>query len=197
MDLEDSSAQFSQKLQEIILGAHLYRSPYAKTVGNPREMAETIIQEACMKTTAISSTLSLAPGLLNYATIVPEIFLIYRIKAHLVKDIAALYGKEHLTSKEVILYCMFKNRKESVLKQFIFSSGSKLLIRPMTIRFMEEILEQLGFEIKRKSLKKLIYRWIPIVGSLTTGLFSFLDTRYVGVTACRVFEKEIRAELAK
>ncbi|MCE9501260.1 MAG: hypothetical protein K8R21_12305 [Leptospira sp.] len=118
MGIETSFADiFSKNYVTMIVGLDDYHSPYAKTVGDPSEIIESLIQSAALKSAAVSATLSLPPGPFGWISVIPELFLIYRIQGHLIKDVATLYGKEVKLTKELLLYCMFKHGGSHIFRR--------------------------------------------------------------------------------
>ncbi|MCZ8343160.1 MAG: EcsC family protein [Leptospira sp.] len=191
--LKSHSGSFLEGLIDLFSGLEEYRSPYAPTVQPPTEVVDQLIQNASFKTGLVSATCSLPPGPLGILTILPELLFIYRIQGQLVKDIAAIYGKEVQVTRELLLYCMFKHGGAQVFRKMIEETSLKILIRPTTVRTFQTILERLGLIISRSILRKQFSRWIPLAGAVFTGTFAYYDTKRVGKTAMVLFSKEIES----
>jgi hypothetical protein len=183
--------EFAERILSLVTDIDDYKSPYAKAVGDPSAIVEVITEDACYKTFAISAGLSIPPGFLGILSILPELFMIYRIQARLVKDIATLYGKEASLSAELLFYCLFKQTGIHILRNFIQETGAKILIRPSTLRMMEKLAEKIGFEVTRSTLKKSIFRFLPFVGAIFSGGLSYYDTKKIGESSSALFSKEI------
>lgn len=84
---------FSERFLSLLTDLRNYRSPFGKTVGDPSDLIQECIQKASIRTGVISFGLSIPKRNFGYLTLLPEMILFYRIQGHLVKDIAALYGK--------------------------------------------------------------------------------------------------------
>lgn len=182
---------FTQRAFDLITGIEAYSSPYAETVGDPTEIAKELAQSAAIKTAAISAGLSLPTGVFSIFTILPELFMVYRIQGHLIKDIASLYGKEALVTKELLIYCMFKQTSLHLVERLLEDAGTKIFIRPATIRFVESLLEKLGMNLSKKLIRTQLLKWLPLLGAALTGGLTYLDTKYVAATASGLFAKEI------
>jgi len=180
-----------EELLELFSGFESYRSPYAPTVQPPEEVVESLIQNACFKSSLVSATCSLPPGPLGILSILPELILLYRIQGHLVLDIAALHGKEAQVTKDLLLYCLFKHGSAHLFRKIIEESSFRVLVRPTTMKFFQTLLEKIGLMISRTIIRKQFARWVPILGAVFTGGFAFYDTRKVGYTAHDLFQKEL------
>lgn len=185
---------FTERAFDLITGIEAYQSPYAETIGDPEEIAKELTLSAAIKTAGISAGLSLPVGILSIFTILPELFMIYRIQGHLVKDIASLYGKEALVTKELLIYCMFKQTSLHLVERLLEDAGTKVIIRPTTIRFVESLLEKIGIHLSKNLIRKQLLKWLPLLGAALTGGLTFLDTQYVAATASGLFAKEIVVE---
>ncbi|PJZ67025.1 hypothetical protein EHQ27_13380 [Leptospira wolffii] len=182
----------SDQVLDLLSGLHSYRSPYAKTIGEPSDFIHELTQKASLQTAGASALLSLPSGRLGAATLAPELVLILRIQGKLVKDIAALYGKEQQVTPELMAYCLFQERS-SFFRNFLKEAGARILVRPVTWN----LLRQLAFQIARSFHKgkkveapkrKL---WIPILGSLLSGGLSYTDTKKIAYRTKDLFSKDI------
>ena len=185
---------FTERVFDLITGIEAYHSPYAETVGDPLEIAEELTKSAALKTAGISAGLSLPTGLFSIFTILPELFMVYRIQGHLIKDIASLYGKEALVSKGLLIYCMFKQTSLHLVERLLEDVGTMIIIRPTTIRFVESILQKIGLNLSKKLIRSQLLKWLPLLGAALTGGLTYLDTKYVSATAVGIFGKDILVE---
>ncbi|MBP7283719.1 MAG: hypothetical protein KBA66_19180 [Leptospiraceae bacterium] len=185
---------FTEHVFDLITGIEGYQSPYAETIGDPAIIAEELTQSAALKTAGISAGLSLPTGVFSIFTILPELFMVYRIQGHLIKDIASLYGKEALVTKELLIYCMFKQTSLHLVERLLEDVGTKIIIRPTTIRFIESILQKIGLNLSKNLIRKQMLKWLPLLGAALTGGFTYLDTKYIAATATGLFAKDILVE---
>ncbi|PJZ77936.1 hypothetical protein [Leptospira neocaledonica] len=182
----------SDQILNLLSGLHSYRSPYAKTIGSPNELIQELTQKSSLQTGAASAALALPQGRLGLVTLAPEIILVLRLQGKLVKDIAALYGKEHQVTSELMAYCLFKD-KTSFFRNVLKDAGARVLIRPMAWNLLQEATYQIakGLIKGKKFSRPKNGFWLPIFGSLLSGGYSFLETRNVASRAQKLFSKDI------
>src|SRR6185295_9231040 len=60
---------------------------------NPAEAAERIAREAARNAALVSASLALPPGPLGMLTVLPDLYLIWKIQRQLVADIFAIHGR--------------------------------------------------------------------------------------------------------
>ncbi|TGK03020.1 hypothetical protein EHQ53_06045 [Leptospira langatensis] len=182
----------SDQILNLLSGLNSYRSPYAKTIGSPSHFVEELTQKASLQTGAASAVLALPPGKLGALTLAPEAVLVLRIQGKLIKDIAALYGKEHQVNPELLAYCLFQD-KTSFFGNFLKDLGARVLIRPVTWTILEEATFQIakGFFRGRKLQRPKKRFWLPLFGSLLSGGYSFFETRQIATRAQKLFSKDI------
>ena len=183
--------KFTQKAFELITGLETYQSPYAETISSPEELVSSLTETAAIKTASISAGLSLPGGFFSLITILPELFIVYRIQGHLIKDIASVYGKEAYVTKELLIYCMFKQTSLHLVERIIEDLGTKIIIRPTTLKVMESLLQKIGIHLSKSFIKSKLLKWLPLLGAVLTGGLTYLDTKYVASTAVGMFSKEI------
>ncbi|MDF3820700.1 hypothetical protein P3G55_12355 [Leptospira sp. 96542] len=184
---------FLEGLIELFAGLDDYRSPYAPTIQPPGDLIRELTKNASYKSGLVSATCSLPPGPLGILSILPELLFIYKIQGQLVKDIAALHGKEIHVTRELLLYCLFKHGGAQVFRKIIEETSLKVLIRPTTVRVFQSALERIGVFISKSIIQKQFVRWVPLGGAVVTGTFAYFDTKRVGKTAEELFSKEIES----
>jgi hypothetical protein len=186
------SDRFTDRLFEFLTGIEAYESPYAETVSSPEDMIENLTNSAALKTASLSAALSLPVGIFSIVTILPELFLIYRIQGQLIKDIASLYGKEAFVTKELLIYCMFKQTSLHLVERIIEDIGTKIIIRPSTLKFLESLLQKIGIQVSKKIFKGSVLKFLPVFGAILTGGLTYLDTKYISSTAVGMFSKDMQ-----
>ncbi len=185
---------FSERAFQLFTGLESYQSPYAESISNPEELVKDLTESAALKAAGISAGLSLPGGFVSLITILPELFLVYRIQGQLVKDIASLYGKETFVNRELLIYCMFKQTGIQFMERLVEDIGTKIIIRPSTLKFLENVLQKIGIQISKRLMKNSLLKWLPIVGAVLTGGLTYLDTKYVSSTAVGMFSKKIEMQ---
>lgn len=187
--------EFLERMFEFLSGIDSYESPYANYTSLDDEdrlrIAKDLTNQSALRAGTISASFSLPGGPIGFLTLIPEVFMIFRIQGNLVKDIASLYGKEAQLTKELLMFSMFKHGGAHLFRKFIEETGVRVLIRPTTVRAFQGLLQKLGLTISRKILKKNLARWVPFAGAAITGSFAYFDTKTVGQNALDLFSKEI------
>lgn len=183
---------FSEKFLSLLTDLRGYRSPFGKTVGNPSELIQECIQKASIRAGAIGLGLSISKRHFGYLTLLPEMILFYRIQGHLVKDIAALYGKESQVSPEIMSYCIFPDKNHALIRSIVRDVGTRVLVRPATLEIFHSIGFHLGWKLfQRNGNFSSRFSWLPYIGSVLNGGISFLDTKTTGRRARDLFQKEL------
>ncbi|MCB1141336.1 MAG: hypothetical protein H7A24_14420 [Leptospiraceae bacterium] len=182
---------FSDQILDLLIDLDSYQSPYAKAVGDLEEIITPLVRSYCMKSVAISSVSSILPGLIGGLAVVPEAILLIKLQSRLVKDIAILYGKEKYLTKEIILYCLFKQSRIDLFEKTVKMTGTRMMFRSFSLDVLQILLKKIGFETEKRGIFKYSKRAASLIGSVLGGAVSYADTRIVGTTAKIVFSKEI------
>jgi hypothetical protein len=72
--------------------------------------------------------------------------------------------------------------------------GESVLVRRPTLRILQNIAGKVGMRVTQKLLGKGIARWLPFIGALGVGTYTYYETGQVGQTAIELFEKPIEVE---
>ena len=185
------------ELTEFLLDLENYKSPYAPAVGDTSEIIIPLIRKYSLQSSALSSTLGVIPGVSGLVTVIPEIILLLKLQSRMIKDIAILHGKENLLTKELLLYCLFKDSEIEVFQTSIRMTVSRIFIRPISLSllhtFFIRVIQLKSNHFKRKKSSFLI----SFISGLSNGVLSFIDTQMVGTTANLIFLSEIQLEPSK
>lgn len=158
---------------------------------NPRQRAAEIIRLASIKASLSSATCAAIPGPLGFATILPDLLNVWNIQRQMVADVAAVYGKSAILTREMMLFCLFRYGAGVALRDMVVRIGNRLLVRETTLQAFQRILTKVGVKVTQKALSSAISRWVPIVGSAGMGAYSFYDTKRVGRTAMESFALDV------
>ncbi|TGK21243.1 hypothetical protein EHO61_05210 [Leptospira fluminis] len=185
-------SEVSERILSLLTGLNSYRSPYAKTIGEPSDFIDGLTQKASIQSALASGALSLPTGAFGAITLAPETFLVLRIQGKLIKDIAALYGKESQVTEELMAYCLFNDRT-SIFRNILREVGSRILIRPATWELMRQGILRVAKSLRNSSSSGGKKRgiWISLLGSALSGGLSYSETKKVAHRAQSVFSKEI------
>ena len=184
----DVSSPLTEALQRLIGQIPLSRELASS---DPERRALAIGKFASMKAAAISGGLALPPGPAGLMTIVPDLYLIWRLQGQMVSDIAAAYGKTAFLTREGLVYCLFKHGSAQLLREFVVRSGQKMLLRRATLEALQSALRIVGVHLSERLASRAAARWVPLLGSVGVGAFAWHDTARIARTAVEVFESDL------
>jgi uncharacterized protein (DUF697 family) len=189
--MNNSSATFSEKISDLISSIDTYASPYAMSVSPPDDLIRHITRKTAIRCASLAGAFYLFPGKMNYALILPELLLIYRLQAQMIIDIAALYGKDNPIDKTLLFYCLFQGSNSDLLKHLIKDTGKRVIVRPVSIKMVEAFIQQLSKSFFKKSFSRYFSVLLPLLGFTLSGSLNYLYTTRIGEVASQVFSKEI------
>lgn len=183
------------KIQKLLLDL-VSKIPYSneKSCTNPLERAQEIGQRAALRAAATSGTLALPPGPLGMSTILLDLLAIWKIQKQMVADIAATHGKTAALTPEMMVFCLFKHGAAMLVRDIVVRVGERLIVRRVALRALQQALQKIGFRITQRVIGQTISRYIPFVGALAIGSYSYYDTSQVAKTAIETFSREIDIE---
>jgi hypothetical protein len=158
---------------------------------SPRERSRKLGRKACLKAAGVSGSLAIPPGPVGMLTVLPDLYVIWKIQRQLVADIASCYGKTAQLNKEQMLYCLFKHATGQMLREFIVRVGERVLVKRVSLRVMQRILRRIGIVVTQRITGRAISRWLPIVGALGIAAYAFYDTAQVVNNSISLFESQI------
>lgn len=189
----DKKNQITQSLTGLL--TQVPSSSYLKSA-TPVLEARKIIEKSAWMTGGVSGALAIPVGPLGMVTVVPDLVAVWRIQAQMVADIAAVYGKTSVLSREVLVYCLFEQGAESLFRDVIVRAGDRIVLRRTSTRVFENIIEKLGIRFSKRFLGRSVARWIPIAGAMAVGWYSRHDTQRVGYTTMDFFSQKISQDSA-
>jgi hypothetical protein len=187
-----SSAKDSNAVTKALLTlmSHIPDSEELATA-DPQKRAQFIARTTAVKAAGISGALSLPPGPLGLATLLPDLLAIWRLQQAMVADIAAVYGKSAFLKKETMLYCLFKHGGAALMRDLVVRAGERYLIHQTALKTIQQILQKVGVRVTQKVIGKSIARWVPVLGALGVGAYAYYDTTQVAATAIELFSKDL------
>ena len=175
-------------LQDFLLDIPTSRLSKSET---PEADAKKLVDEASLKSGAISGLLAIPPGPLGVFTIIPDLISIWKIQAQLVADISALYGKTAFLTKETMAFCLFKHGGMHLFKDIVIRAGERFLVKRTSLRVFQKVISLIGIKITQRVISKTISRWVPIIGAVFVGFYSSLDTKEIGKNAIELMKSEL------
>jgi uncharacterized protein (DUF697 family) len=190
-DLREGAKRIAAVLMDVV--ATIPESMEVEAL-DPKTRSALIVGNASLRAAAVSGGLALPPGPLGMLTIVPDLVVIWRIQAQMVADIAAIYGKTAVLTKEQMIYCLFRHAASQVVRDLVVRVGQRILIRRVSLRIIQSVLSRIGVRVLQRSVAKSISRWLPLIGPIGVGAYAYWDTSKVGETALDLFSREITVE---
>jgi hypothetical protein len=166
---------------------------HLEAAGDPGQMAERIAREAARNAALVSASLALPPGPLGMLTVLPDLFLIWKIQRQLVADIFALHGRSVELTRTHMLYCLFRHMASQVLRDIVVRAGERAIVRGLSSHALKSALGSLGVTLTRRIAGTSASRWVPLAGAAAVGAYAYWDTLQVGRTACSVLAATSRS----
>jgi hypothetical protein len=160
----------------------------------PHARAQQIAEVASWRAAGVAGGLAIVPGPVGLLTIVPALGEIWRIQRQMVADIAACYGQTASLTPTVMVYCLFRHGAATVFKETVVQLGGRLLVRQGSLQIVQRLIERVSINVTQRVIGQAISRWLPLVGSVAIGAYTYRDTKKVAASAIDAFEKEIEAE---
>ncbi len=186
-----AEAQVTGVLMDVIVSIPDSKEPLSST---PEARSAAIIKKACTTTAGISGGAALVPGPLGLLTILPDMYAIWRLQAHLVADIAAVYGKSGTLGKEQMIWCLFKHSAAHVAGDFVVQVGERYIVHPRSLQWLQKAVGLLGIKVAQRVLGKSVARYLPVLGAAAVARYAYSDTKKVGLAAASLFSREIVIE---
>lgn len=160
----------------------------------PATRSREVAKSAAMKTAAIAGTLSLPPGFIGWATIAPEMYAVWKQQAQMVSDIAGVYGRTELLSREQMLYCLFGHTAAGAFRDLVLRAGERYLIRRAPVSALYAVVNKIAIRIAQRTVSRAVTRWIPLVGAIGVAGYIYVDTGKVADTAIALFQADVQIE---
>ncbi len=145
-----------------------------KALEHPAARAHAIGRAAARRASMLSGSLALPPGILGWATVLPELVGVWKLQAQMVADIAAVYGRQKTLGRQEMLYCLFKHVSAQLFRDVAVRVTERALLRQATSRLMA----------------KGAARFVPLLGAVGVGAYAYFDTLQVAKTAAALFAKD-------
>ncbi|MEO8849981.1 MAG: hypothetical protein ABI440_15305, partial [Casimicrobiaceae bacterium] len=91
--------------------------------GDVEPSATAIARSAARRAALLSGSLALPPGPLGMATVMPDLYLIWKIQRQMVADLFALQGRSADLTRTHMLYCLFRHAASHVVRDVAVRAG--------------------------------------------------------------------------
>ena len=168
-----------------------------RALDDPQARVAEIVRAAKTKAALASGSLALPPGPLGWATVLPEIYAVWKIQAQMVSDLAALHGRKSQLSREQMLYCLFRHTGAQLFRDLVMRVGERYLVRRLPVRSLYAVVNKIGIRLTQRSIGRAVSRFVPVLGAAGVAGYSWYDTRQVARTAIELFTRDIEVEPVK
>jgi hypothetical protein len=131
----------------------------------------------------VSAALALPPGPIGVLTVLPDLFVIWKIQRQLVADIFALHGRTVELTRTHMLYCLFRHMASHVVRDVVVRAGERAVVRQLSSQALKSMLGSLGLTVTRRLAGTSASRWVPLAGAAAVGAYAYWDTLQVARTA--------------
>ncbi len=163
-------------------------SPRARLRGDAPATAEDIMRSAARKAAMLSGSLALPPGPIGMLTVLPDLFLIWKIQRQMVADLFGLYDRTAELTRTHMLYCLFRHAASLVLRDVAVRTGQRWVVTQMSVGVMRSTLGSLGMIVTQRAAGNAAGRWIPAIGAAAVASYAYWDTLQVAKTARKLLE---------
>ncbi len=148
--------------------------------------AEGIAHAAARRAALLSGSLALPPGPLGMATVLPDLYMIWKIQRQMVADLFALHGRSAELTRTHMLYCLFRHAASHVVRDVAVRAGQRLVIQQMSTGALRSSLGALGLAITQRAAGNAAGRWVPVLGAAAVASYAYWDTLQVAKSARRL-----------
>jgi len=160
--------------------------PRVEVSADPGAAADEVARSAARNAAMLSGSLALPPGPLGMLTVLPDLYLIWKIQRQMVADIFALHGRTAELTATHMLYCLFRHMASHVLRDVAVRAGERAIVRQLSSTALGNVLGNLGATLTQRVVGTSASRWIPLAGAAAVGAYAYWDTLQVAKTARRV-----------
>lgn len=179
----DPAREVTGILERVISEVPHARTLRAADAGTAAAMAEEIARTTAKKAALLSSSLSLPPGPAGMLTVLPDLYLIWRLQRQMVSDIFGLYGRSAELTRVHMLYCLFRHLASQVARDFVVRTGERLIVQRLSSGALSKALTALGSRLTQRVTGGAASRWVPLVGAAAVGAYAYWDTLQIAKTA--------------
>jgi hypothetical protein len=158
-------------------------APRTHAVSDPDRQADALARRAAKQAAVLSGSLALPPGPLGMLTVLPDLFLIWKVQRQMIADMFALHGRTAELSRAHMLYCLFRHLASQVVRDVVVRAGQRAVVQQLSSGALRGMLGSLGASVTRRIAGNTASRWVPIAGAAAVGAYAYWDTLQVAKTA--------------
>jgi hypothetical protein len=156
--------------------------------GSTPASAQDVMRAAARRAALVSGSLALPPGPIGIATVLPDLYLIWKIQRQMVADLFALYGRTGELTRSSMLYCLFRHAASQVLRDVAVRAGERFVTRQLTGGALRSAMGSLGVTVTQRIAGTTAGRFVPALGAAAVAAYAYWDTMQVAKTAHRLLE---------
>ena len=160
--------------------------PRSHEVDHPGRVAEEVARSAAQRAAIVSGSLALPPGPFGMLTVLPDVYVIWRIQRQMVADIFGLYGRSAELTRTHMLYCLFRHAASQVLRDVAVRAGQRFVLEQLSSGALRSVLASVGVAMSKRIAGATASRWVPIAGAAAVASYAYWDTLQVAKTARRL-----------
>jgi hypothetical protein len=185
-DVPDPSRAVTGIIERVISAVP---KPRTHAVSDAAAAAERLARSAAQQAALLSGSMALPPGPLGMLTVLPDLYLIWKVQRQLVADIFALYGRSAELDQTHMMFCLFRHLASQVLRDVAVRAGERLVISQLSSGALKGVVATIGTSVSKRLAGTATSRWIPLVGAAAVGAYAYWDTLQVAKTARRLLER--------
>ena len=125
-------------------------APRTAPVALPQAAAERIANEAARRAALLSGSLALPPGPLGMLTVLPDLYLLWKVQRQMVADIFALHGRTAELTRSHMMYCLFRHMASHVVRDVVVRAGQRAVVQQLSSGALRSALAKLGVGVSRR-----------------------------------------------
>ena len=166
--------------------------PRTTPVSDASEAAQQIARDAAKTAAVVSGSLALPPGPLGMLTVLPDLYVIWKIQRQMVADLFGLYGRTAELTPTHMLYCLFRHMASHVLRDVAVRAGQRMVIQGASAGALQRLVRSLGVSLTQRVAGTAASRWVPLAGAAAVGAYAYWDTLQVAKTARQLLDADAR-----
>lgn len=151
--------------------------------------ARRISRQAAREAAILSGSLALPPGPAALLTLLPDLFLIWRVQQQMVADIFAVHGKSAELTPDHMVHCLFRHLASHALRGVAVQAGERLVAGHLAGKALQSTMARALWRALRRATTIHSSRWIPLAGAMAVAAYAHRDTLRVAGEAVALIER--------
>ena len=160
--------------------------PHTRRVIDADLAADDVARKAAQKAAMLSGSLALPPGPLGMLTVLPDLYLIWKVQRQMVADIFGLHGRTAELTPTHMLYCLFRHMASHVVRDVVVRAGQRAVVTQLSAGAIHGLLKNVGVSVTQRIAGTAASRWVPLAGAAAVGAYAYWDTLQVAKSARRL-----------